>query len=174
MDERKTAPGEPPRKSGEEAEQARARNAALRLLAVRSRSRGEMRERLLRKEYSPEIIEHVISRLDAVGLLDDARFAESLVRDRIRAGTRGTTAILAELRRRHVAADTARAALATVFADEDVAEETLCIAAAEKWLRTHPDDDVKRRRRKLAASLARRGFGTHALRTAVDQLLPRS
>lgn len=171
MDDRITAPGEPPRKSGDEAELTRARNAALRLLAVRSRSRGEMRDRLRRKEFARDVVDSVIERLVNVGLLDDAKFAESLVRDRIRAGTRGTTAILAELRRRHVPADTARAAVDAVFADEDVAEETLSIAAAEKWLRTHPDDDVRRRRRRLAASLARRGFSTHSVRSALDQLL---
>ena len=170
-DDRITAPDPQSRKAEVEAEHARARNAALRLLAVRGRSRGEMRDRLRRKEVAPDVADAVVARLEAVGLLDDRKFAEAVVRDRIRAGSRGIGAMLAELRRRHVPADVAAAVVDAVFADEDVTEDRLCLAAAEKWLRTHPDDDVQRRRRRLGASLVRRGFGMHAVRAAIDQLL---
>ncbi|HSJ10480.1 MAG TPA: regulatory protein RecX [Longimicrobiales bacterium] len=163
-----TAPGEPSRNPDDAAEQARARDAALSLLAVRARSRGELAERLRRKGFGNAAVSAVLERLAAVGLIDDVKFAESLVRDRLRAGRRGTTAIHAELRRRHVASDTAQEVLARVMADEDVAEDSICLAAAQKWLRTHPDDDARRRRRRLAAFLGRRGFSADAVRGALQ------
>jgi regulatory protein len=164
-----TAPGEPSRNPDDAAELSRARESALSLLAVRARSRGELAERLRRKGFGSGAVGAVLERLEAVGLVDDVKFAESLVRDRLRAGRRGTTAIHAELRRRHVAAETAQEVLARVMADEGVAEDATCIAAAQKWLRTHPDDDARRRRRRLAAFLGRRGFSADAVRSALQR-----
>ena len=51
------------------------KDRALRLLSVRSRSRAELRIRLVRAGYEPLEIEEAIADLEAVGLVDDERFA---------------------------------------------------------------------------------------------------
>jgi regulatory protein len=48
---------------------------ALRLLAARPRTRGELRDRLRGAGFDPREVEDELDRLERVGLLDDARFA---------------------------------------------------------------------------------------------------
>jgi regulatory protein len=53
----------------------KAREQALRLLRVRARSVSELRQRLMKYGHAPTVVDQVIARLTAVGLLDDHRFA---------------------------------------------------------------------------------------------------
>ena len=53
----------------------RALDSALRFLSYRPRSEQEVRRRLGRQAWPAEVIEAVVARLRAVGLLDDAAFA---------------------------------------------------------------------------------------------------
>lgn len=50
--------------------------AALRLLSRRDHGRGELADKLRRRQLPPEHIEVVLDELEARGYLDDARFAE--------------------------------------------------------------------------------------------------
>ena len=61
-------------------------NALVRLLTARERSVQEARKRLLDKGYTRESSSHAIERALACGLLDDQRFAEGLIKDRLSAG----------------------------------------------------------------------------------------
>jgi len=63
-----------------------AMNALVRLLSARERSVQEAHNRLLGKGYSPESSLNAIERAVGCGLLDDQRFAEGLIKDRISAG----------------------------------------------------------------------------------------
>lgn len=56
------------------------REAALTLLDAAARSSGALRTRLLGKGYAADIVEEVIERLGAVGLIDDRSYAQSAVR----------------------------------------------------------------------------------------------
>ena len=58
-----------------------AKQKALRFLAIRPRSKREIRDYLLRKEFSEEIAERIIERLEALRMLDDAAFARMVCRD---------------------------------------------------------------------------------------------
>ncbi len=61
-------------------------NSLTRLLATRGRSVQESRERLLEKGYDDKVVEFVLNRALACGLLDDQKFAQSLIKGRIAAG----------------------------------------------------------------------------------------
>ena len=52
-------------------ETARCYDAALRFLAVRPRSEREVRQRLARHGYAGELIERIVEKLRALGLVDD-------------------------------------------------------------------------------------------------------
>lgn len=54
---------------------------ALRLLAQRAYSIGQIREKLVRKKYEQNTIEACIERLEELGYLNDHVFAESVVRN---------------------------------------------------------------------------------------------
>ena len=152
----------------------KAKDAALVLLSVRARARGELNDRLRRKGYSEAAAAHALAEVERLGLLDDAAFAESWVRDRLKLRPRGARALVYELVRKRVAPDVARAAVARVMSAERVSDDDLCMAAADRWVATHPPkpgEDAARRERRLGAYLGRRGYGPGAVRAAVDAVL---
>jgi regulatory protein len=148
-----------------------AREAALRLLAVRPRSAAELLRRLRMKGYEPEVGEEVIARLRELGMIDDAAFAGLVVRDRVRLRPQGARRLANELRARGVDADTARAAIRETMEGEQTDERELARRAAEKW-RPRPGEEPARARRRLHGFLARRGFDGDVIREVLDEAAP--
>lgn len=68
-----------------------------RLVKIRDRSIKEIRERLLRDGANPHALENALSRACRCGYLDDMRFADVLIRTRLRAG-KGLAGIARELK----------------------------------------------------------------------------
>jgi regulatory protein len=143
---RATAPEDP-------AQQAK--DICLRLLTARPRTRAELRQALLRKEIEEDVADGVLHRLDEVGLIDDAAFAEIWVRSRHTYQGLGRRALASELRRKGVADTVAAEAVATVDA---AAEEDRARQLVRKRLRAMSDTDDTTRIRKLVGMLARRGY----------------
>ncbi len=133
----------------------RARDICLRLLTVRPRTRAELRQALLRKEIEEDVADQVLGRLDEVGLVDDAAFAELLVRSRHTHQGLGRRALTAELRRKGVPEDLAAEAIAAV---DPADEEHRARLLVQKRLRTLSTADEATRVRKLVGMLARRGY----------------
>ena len=67
------------------------------MVKVRDRSVLEVRTRLERDGFSANAVDVAVERALSVGYLDDARFADVLVRSRLRSG-KGLSGILRELR----------------------------------------------------------------------------
>ena len=154
----------------------KAKQAALSLLGVRARARGELAERLRRKGHQGPATEYALAEAERLGLLDDCAFAESWVRDRIRLKPRGSAGLVAELTSKRVATDVAREAVDRVMRGEDVDEGSLCMAAAAKWARARSAtpinaDDANALKRRLTAFLARRGYAPGHIQTAVRSVL---
>ncbi len=74
-----------------------AHEAALRMLANRSRSESEMRTRLKMRGFEPGAVDEEIDRLRSAGLLNDAQFAHAWVEDRKRLAPRGRRMLRYEL-----------------------------------------------------------------------------
>jgi regulatory protein len=55
--------------------ESRAYDKALRLLTVRSRTRKELKQRLVAERFTDKVAEQVLDRLAAAGLIDDKKFA---------------------------------------------------------------------------------------------------
>jgi regulatory protein len=146
----------------------RARDACLRLLTARPRTKAELRQALLRKGIEEEVADQVLARLDEVGLVDDAAFAELWVRSRHTHQGLGRRALATELRRKGVADEIAAEAVATVDAD---AEEDRARQLVRKRLRSLGGADEASRVRKLVGMLARRGYSEGlAFRVVRDEL----
>jgi regulatory protein len=148
----------------------RAREAALSLLSYRSRSAAELRRRLGRKGFDPEVAGRTVERMRELGVVDDAAFAESFVRDRVRLRPKGTRRLADELRARGVDAETARAAVDGVLEREDATELDLARQAAARW-RPQAGEEPARARRRLHGFLARRGFAGETVRVVVEEAL---
>ncbi|HEU4557565.1 MAG TPA: regulatory protein RecX [Longimicrobium sp.] len=148
----------------------KARDAALSLLSHRARSQTELKRRLKRKGFEEETADATVARLSDLGVVDDAAFAESFVRDRVRLRPHGKRRLAAELRANGVDADTARAAIDDVMEREDASEAELARAAAARW-KTRPGEEPGKARRRLQGFLARRGFGGEVVRQVVKEKL---
>ncbi|MGW5382953.1 recombination regulator RecX [Nocardia sp. NPDC003963] len=149
---------------GSESGIEQAKEACLRLLAVRARSRAELAQRLSAKDYSPEVTEQVLERLAEVGLIDDADFARQWVRQRHGFSGKGRRALEQELRRKGVSQEDSAAALETVTPDDEYERATELV---RRKLRSLPAGlDREKAIRRLVGMLARRGYG-HSVAYAV-------
>jgi len=151
----------------------KARDTALSLLSYRARSAAELQRRLRRKGFGDAVSASTVERLDEIGVVDDAAFAESFVRDRVRLKPRGTRRLAGELRAKGVDDDTARAAIAEVMEREEATEVDLARAAAARW-KPRAGEDPARARARLQGFLARRGFGGDAVRAVLREKLGES
>jgi regulatory protein len=132
-----------------------AKDICLRLLTVRPRTRVELAQALVRKGVEDDVAEQVLGRLDEVGLIDDAAFAEVWVRSRHNFQGLSRRALAVELRRKGVADESAAEALAAVDGD---AEEERARQLVRKRLRVLDNADETTKIRKLVGMLARKGY----------------
>jgi regulatory protein len=147
-----------------------AKNAAFAILARRIHSEKEVRTKLRRKDFPPEIIDKAIIRLYELKLLNDADFANVLVRDKLKRTPIGKSALQSKLYQKGINKET----IAHVLAETDLHADELCLKAAEKKLRslTRETDDSKKQQ-KLVQFLARRGFDWDTIKPAVKKVLGR-
>lgn len=129
----------------------------LRLLTARSRTRAQLAGQLAKRGYPDDVADAVLDRLAAVGLINDADFAEQWVQSRrVRTG-KANRVLAAELKTRGVDADVIAEALDGVdAADERARAERL---VAQKLRRESlGDSDDNKVMRRLVGMLARRGY----------------
>lgn len=147
----------------------RAKDAALRWLGHRARSRAEIRRGLERKGYEGDVIDEVIADLERLDLVDDQQFSQSWVHARTAGRPMGSRRIAHELRQKGVAPDVIDAALEERAAPEK--ELSLALAAGGPIARRLRGEDAATARRKLAAALGRRGFSWSVVSAAIAELL---
>jgi len=151
------------------AQAEQAMRAAMRLIDARPRSAAELRQRLRRKEFPPEVAEQAVARLSELGLVDDAAFTRMLIESRQNFRPRGQLAIRDELRRKGVSRDVVDSALAD--ADDPEAEQERAMAVARNALRRYADaPDRPTFQRRLGGLLQRRGFSLNLIRPILGTL----
>jgi regulatory protein len=150
-----------------EDEAARATETALAFVAYRPRSEREVRDRLRRGGYGQDAADHAIARLLDWRYLDDEEFARRWIENRSTHRPRGRRLLQQELRRKGIAAETAREAVAEADLDEAAAAETL----ARRRLASYAGEDPAVVRRRLGDYLVRRGYGYDVVRAAVDRVM---
>ena len=148
------------------ADEEAAVRSALRCLERRAFARHDLSRRLVRKGHQERAVEAALDRVDEMGLLDDAAFAEQYVQSKAPRG-QGPRRLLHDLRGLGVADDVASEAVMLTFPPGydlgPVVQELAAKRAAQ--LGALPPA-VKRRR--LMAYLARRGFGGSEVLEAVN------
>ncbi|HWC83285.1 MAG TPA: regulatory protein RecX [Pseudonocardiaceae bacterium] len=150
---RKTRDGQPPEPPADPI--ATARETCLRLLADRPRTRAELEKKLAAKGIDQESADLVLGRLDAVGLIDDAAFAEQYVQSRHRYQGMAKRALMSELRRKGVDNEVAAEAAGAVDGE---AEESRARDLVRKRLRSVSTQDELTKIRRLVGMLARKGY----------------
>ena len=153
----------------DEAAALHAYDRALNMLASRARSSRELERLLVRKGEEPRHVRAAIDRLQAAGFLDDAAFARQVARSRLSGAGHSARRVRQELARKGVERTVADDSVREVVADEEIDEQSLALAAAEKKLRSLRGLEPDVRRRRLYAFLARRGFAPDSIRVALDR-----
>lgn len=145
-----------------EKELARARNAAYRYLAVRPRSRAEVRERLQDRGFSPAVIDSVMAHLSRLGYINDEEFAGLWIESRVKVRSFGKRRLRQELRDKGVEGELIGLAIERHLPPEREAEAAK--KAAESKLRSLRGLEREIRRRRLAGFLERKGFSFEVIR----------
>lgn len=83
-------------------EKQKIKQRAYRLLKYRSRSIAEMKERLLKLGYEPEIVERAVRELIEEGILNNHKFAREFVSDYTNLKPKGNIFIMKELKSKKV------------------------------------------------------------------------
>lgn len=147
---------------------ASAMEKAVGMLAVRARSREEIRQGLNRIGYAPGTVERVMGRLEQAKLLDDTEFAQAWAQSRA-ARKYGPRRIAMELRQKGIDGETAAAVLENLDTDE---QEESALALAKKALgRAKAGEDPRKTRQRVIDSLVRRGYGWEAAKRACDRVM---
>lgn len=140
---------------------------SMQALARRGMSSREMHDYLIGRDFEQHEVDREVERLESVALLDDAAFAETLVRTlRDRKGL-GHSGLTAELRRRNL--DPTAIEIAVAGVDDDELERAVEIAHKRaSQLRSYDGETAKRR---LHAFLQRKGYSGSVVSTAVQRAL---
>jgi regulatory protein len=135
--------------------EAKAREICLRQLSFAPKTRSQLKDALLKREISEDVADAVLSRFADVGLIDDAAFARAWVESRHHSKGLAGRALKAELRRRGVADDDIKDAVATLDPEAEVETARRLIEQKLPGTRGKPADV---RTRRLAGMLARKGY----------------
>lgn len=153
----------------ERQEAAAALDKAVQRLASRARGKAEMEKYLTEKGFSESAVANTIKKLQGYGYIDDSEFARLVVRDRVNTKSIGRRSLAYELKRIGVSDEEAAGAMEQYGEEDELAAAT---RQAEKDLRrTVGEPDQKKRRAKVYASLARRGFSGDVINTVLSALL---
>ncbi len=142
----------------------RAYDHALRFLASRPRSTGEVRRNLERQALTDATVNAVIQRLQAAGYLDDEAFARFWVSNREQFRPRAPLALRQELRQKGIADSIINQALHEVDSEDSAYRAGLAQARRYETL------DQRTFRQKLGGYLLRRGFAHSEVWPVVDRI----
>ncbi len=136
-------------------------------LSVRPRSMGEMRLAMKRRSYPEAETEAALARLSALGLLDDAAFAERWTEYKL--GEHKSRAMIREeLRGKAVSDADIEAALEKLYPVEREEEEAFFVL--QKALRTQdPGLEPGKRALRLLRRLSAQGFSGASIRAALGR-----
>jgi regulatory protein len=142
-------------KPAHEDPEAKAREICLRQLSFAPKTRSQLKEALLKREIPEDVADAVLYRYADVGLIDDAAFARAWVESRHHGKGLAGRALKAELRRRGVADEDIKDAVATLDPEAEVETARRLIGQKLPGTRGKPADV---RTRRLAGMLARKGY----------------
>jgi regulatory protein len=144
--------------------------AAMRLLNYRMRTRHELAQRLRQKQFPSGIIVQVLEKLNRLGLIDDSRFAEAFIASKTSSRPIGKKLLEHRLQEKGVSKETALEAVAPL--SDEATQLELALKAAKAKVRSIRKFDAIKRREKLIAFLARRGFDWAIIKKVVLRIIP--
>ncbi len=150
-------------------------NKAFHFLSFRTRSEKEVRDNLLSKKASPEIIERIINSLKEHKFLNDEDFARQFIESRLRFKPKGIRIIKMELKQKGIDQAIIDEAINRLSTDDENNPVNNDLESAKKLV----DKKMPRYKglekqeiyNKLGAFLARRGFDWDTIKKSIDDSL---
>lgn len=138
-----------------DASYAKAKKTAMNMLAMRDHASGELRDKLLKRDFLPEAVDELIAKLQKSRLLNDEEFAHRYVRAHRERRKLSRTALKRELNKKGLPAEIVSGAVEDVDGEDDLARQV-----AEKKAASTRGLDYEVRERRILGMLARRGFAS--------------
>ncbi|MEO6940927.1 MAG: RecX family transcriptional regulator [Candidatus Kapaibacterium sp.] len=138
-----------------------AKRIAMSYVNRRARSEKEIRVRLVKEEIPDSIIERVMEFLRDYNLVDDAAWAKAYLHDRLMRKKISAKQLGYELTQKGIGKEVIEQTLATLTVDESDEDRALA-AAMKRWPRLEREEPRKRKQ-KLYAFLASRGFSSNLI-----------
>lgn len=142
---------------------AAARESALRVLDRTAASSSQIRQKLTKAGFLPEIAEEIVTRFGEVGLLDDREYAAMLVRTRFQERGLVGRALVQELNRKGIDPGLQAEALEQITPEQEVENAQ---RLAEKKARSLHNVSYSQAMRRIGSFLARKGYSPSQCREA--------
>jgi len=147
-------------------EKKKAKDKAIRLLAVRARSKKEIYDRLHQAKFSEQVIGWVVSELERLELLNDAKFAVMFARNRMVTKPVGEFLLKQELRAKGLSGEEIQKGVQAAYLEVSEAKVARDLAVRAK--RKYRNLDEIKARQKTNNFLLRRGFSWDIVNDIMD------
>jgi len=131
------------------------------------RSRKELETTLIKRDIDPEVAREVLDRFVEIDIVNDAAFAELLVRSRCNTKKVSRSVMRQQLRQKGIDPEIIDEALLVVTDDDELRMATELV---EKKARAMTRLDPQVRKRRLFGLLARKGYGTAIALQVINDL----
>lgn len=150
-----------------------AKQKVMRFLSIRPRSKKEIRDYLLRKEYAGDIADTIVAKLESLKMVDDEAFARMVCRDSLLKKPMGEKMLRQVLFKKGVPKPIVDSAMLEFFTPSS--ELAMAVKAAERQQarvkRSSKSVDEVHAKKKLLDYLVRRGFSFNTALSATKQIL---
>jgi len=148
----------------------RTMDRAIRLLAAKPRSVGELRERLLEKSWTnSHIVGEVLLKLEEYKYLDDKQYAKDLATSKLRQKPQGKRKLKQTISQKKLDKETVDEAITYAF--ERMPETELVETAIEKRIRLKGIPESREDLKKFYDHLLRQGFSYGLIREKLNDVL---
>ena len=142
-------------------------SAAVDFLAHRLRTVAEVKRKLRHRTTDEAMIDRVVAKLRALGLIDDQNYADSYVRSEVRQQNRGPVVIRQKLRLKGIRADRISRAIRQWAPVRRVVSNG--VHQAKKMFKRHRRDSFRRNLQKVKAGLVRKGYPFGMVDEVIDR-----
>lgn len=148
---------------------AKAKHLSLYYISSRMKTKKEVQNYLLKKEFNEKIIEDVITFLEKHEFVNDERFAKLWVESRINSKKNGLLKIKQELYQKGINNEIISYSIES-FKNDDIQIEN-AIDLAKKKIKSYEKDDFLSKKRKLYSFLCRKGYSSNIALKAINFVL---
>ena len=138
-----------------EKEKARAVNYGLKLLTARQRTEKEMADKLKEKNYSDEIVQYVLAYLKNYCYLDDQKYVELYLREKININRYGTIKLRNKLFQKGISSELIAVGLDSID-EEKILENAVYLA--DRKIKSLRHDEYMTIKQKVYRHLVSKGY----------------